>query len=96
MFENLRRNPTNLEQAIDTLADMIDDPSLDPDDMDKLIGQLERLAKVKKAIQPTSAISADAKLTAAAHIIGIAIIVGHERAHVVTSKAIGFVPKLLS
>lgn len=96
MFENLRRKPTNLDQAIDTLADMIDDPSLDPDDMDKLIGQLERLAKVKKAIQPTSTISADAKLAALAQVTTVAIIVGHERAHVVTSKAISFVPKLLS
>lgn len=94
MFETLRRKPTNLDKAIDNLADMIDDSSLTPDDMDAMIGQLERLAKVKSAIQPPSNLSSDAKLTAAAHILGIAMIVGHERAHVVTSKAIGFVQKL--
>lgn len=96
MFENFRRKPSNLDKAIDSLADLIDDNSLELEDRDKMIAQLERLAKVKKAIEPNNAISADAKLTATAHLLGIAMIVGHERAHVVTSKAIGFVPKLLS
>lgn len=94
MFENFRKKPTTLDKAIATCADMIDDPSLEPTDMDKLIAQLERLAKVKTALQPPSTLSADAKLTALAHVVGIGMIVGHERAHVVTSKAIGFVQKL--
>lgn len=37
--------------------------------------------------------SADAILTAATSLVGIAIIVGYEHAHAVTSKALGFVLK---
>lgn len=93
MFENLRRKPSAIDSIINLQLDMLDDNSLNPDDRDKMIAQLERLAKVSKDIRPARA-STDAKLTVAAHLIGIAMIVGHERAHVVTSKAIGFVQKL--
>ena len=39
-------------------------------------------------------VSPDALLAAGVNILGIMVIVGHERAHVVTSKALSFVGKL--
>lgn len=93
MFDTFRRKPTNLDKAIDTVADMIDDPSLDPSDMDAMITRLERLSKVRKATQPDSTLSADAKLGAFTSLATVAMIVGHERTHVITSKAIGLLQK---
>lgn len=93
MFENLRK-PSAIDKVINLQLDMLDDNSLVPDDRDKMIAQLERLAKVKKAVKSDRP-SADTVLTVSAHLLGIAMIVGHERAHVITSKSIGFVKKLV-
>lgn len=39
-------------------------------------------------------VSPDVMVTAGANLLGVLVIVGHERAHVVTSKALAFVMKL--
>lgn len=58
-----------------------------------MVAQLTALYKLKEQDAP-KLISADTKATIAANLIGIAMILGHEQAHVVTSKALSFVTKL--
>lgn len=40
-------------------------------------------------------VSPDTLATIGANLLGIGIIVGHERTHIVTSKALGFIRKLV-
>lgn len=53
---------------------------------------LKTLYELRNPIPPQF-ISPDVALTVVANLVGIMIIVGHERAHVVTSKALNFVMK---
>lgn len=52
--------------------------------------ELKRLEaeKMKKELRRRWNVSADTVVLAAANLVGILVIVGHERAHVVTSKAL--------
>lgn len=59
----------------------------------KMVELLTSLMKSRNETAP-SRMSADVKATIAANIAGIVILVTHERAHVVTSKALGFIQKL--
>jgi hypothetical protein len=89
------REVTRLEETIDRLhSDM---QTVDPD-TDKYAAMADNLTKLYKLrehdIAPSWKPSPDVVLTVFANLAGIAMIVGHERAHVVTSKAISFVGKL--
>lgn len=57
------------------------------------LARYETLRALKAEIQPKR-VSPDTLLLAAANIFGILLIVGHERANIVTSKALSFVKKL--
>ena len=94
MFETLRK-PNALKKVIDLQLDMLDDNSLTLEDRDKMIDQLERLAKVKnETTHRPSLPSADTMVSVIGHLIGIKMIVNYERENIVTSKAISFVQKL--
>lgn len=92
MFNRKQPDPTPLDDAIaDVYADL---RGLDPHTKEyakamKALMQLESL-KPKKIQAP----SADTMIIAGANILGIGMIVGHERLSVITSKAINFVLKL--
>lgn len=86
---------TGLEETIDRLfADMqAEDPYSEK--YSEMADNLTKLIKLREHdIVPSWKPSPDVVLTVFAHLAGIAIIVGHERAHVVTSKALSFVTKL--
>lgn len=89
-------NPKNdpnrpaLEAAI---ADALVNLSPHDDDYDKKVKSLERLYKLKE-IDPPKTVSPDTILLVLGNVVGIAMIVGYERANVVTSKAIAFIMKL--
>lgn len=57
----------------------------------------ERLSKLEKlkseTTRPFPVPSADTALMALTHLIGIYLIIRHEDVNVITSKAMGFVPK---
>lgn len=57
----------------------------------KMVELLTKLYAQRETAKP---MSADVKATIAANLAGILILVHHEKAHVITSKAIGFVQKL--
>lgn len=56
--------------------------------------QLVKLYAQKKEI-PSNRVSADTLLTVTGNLLGVVIIVGHERANVITSKALTFVTKAI-
>jgi hypothetical protein len=67
-------------------------------DSDKYGATLERLSKLQKIRQEEKPdrVSSDTIAAVAANLIGIAIIIKHENVNVITSKALGFIPKLRS
>lgn len=86
--------PSALEDAIDRL--LVEMNSTDPvtDEYGKLVERLDKLHKMKVAEKDNGRrVSADAMLTVGANLAGIVLILGFERAHIITSKALGFVLK---
>lgn len=90
---------TGLEKEIDeVLAQMHHCDSVDSDEYANMSVQLEKLYKLKEIDQKAMIhknVSADTAVKTAGTLLGIILIVGHERAHVVTSKALTLIPKIL-
>ena len=58
----------------------------------KMVKQLEKLYKMRKADKPES-VSRDTMAIIIGNLIGIVIIVGYERTNIVTSRALNFITK---
>lgn len=95
MFNRSKQTPepTGLEKAITDVHRQMIALSADDDEYAKMADNLTKLYKLREHDAPRR-ISPDTLATITANLAGIALIVGHERAHVVTSKALGFVLKL--
>jgi len=92
MFARKKPEKTRLDQAIDyLLARLVEDD--DPEDTAKTVDQLAKLYKMKELDAPKH-VSPDTLLLVAGSLAGIVLIIGYERANVVTSKALAFVLKL--
>lgn len=92
---NWRYTPekTRLEKARDDALLVLD--NLDPTDADytKTMKHVETLSNLIAA-ERRELLSPNTVILALANIGGIALIVGHERVNIVTSKALSFVGKL--
>lgn len=64
------------------------------DEYTKGVDQLTKLYAARDSLKEKPRWSLDALVPAFVNLLGIGMILGHERAHVVTSKALSFVPKL--
>lgn len=87
-----RDKRTNLEKEIDRVlaeASFMDPKSKEYAD---IADNVERLYKAKSFEKSTS-ISPDTLAVVAGNLLGIALILGYEQSHVITSKALGFVLK---
>ena len=82
-----------LDDAIISLMREMDTFTGDTPEYARLSEQLDKLYKIKDNNRPDS-VKADTLALIAGNLAGILMIVGHERANVVTSKAISFVSKL--
>lgn len=82
-----------LQKTIDDLIQSMAQHPCDSEEYAKMVDHLSELYSLKEANTPKP-ISRDTLATIGANLLGIVMIVGHERAHVVTSKAITFVKKL--
>lgn len=90
MFTNRNAEDIKLQAAIDRIyANMADDTPY-TESYSVMADQLIKLYSLKED-NSKSRFSSDALLAVIGNILGIGIIVGHERAHVVTSKALAFV-----
>jgi hypothetical protein len=93
MFTRKLQPRSKLDEAIDDLLDRMLSGSFEPDKYAKMVDQLVKLYKLKE-IETPRRVSPDTLAMIAGNIIGIVLILGHERANVITSKAIGFVLRL--
>lgn len=81
-----RHDDPRLEEAIACVTQTIIDRKHDTEQIEQLSLVLERLTKMR-----ASRISPDTIATVSANLAGIIMILTHERAHVIASKALGFV-----
>lgn len=86
------REDTPLEKAIDKVLTEMSAVHSDSDDHTKMVASLEKLYKLKEIDAPKR-VSPDTLALIGGNIVGILLIIGHEKANVVTSKALSFVLK---
>lgn len=84
---------TLLDQAIDELFAELKGHDANTDEFDKITTQIEKLYKVKSSLKDENRMSKDALIAVIGNLAGIVMILGYERANVVTSKALSFVLK---
>lgn len=88
-----KREKTGIEMAIDSVLAKMKGVEPTSQEYVKMVEQLSKLHKLKEDEKP-SRVSPDTIVVAGANLLGVLIIVGHERAHVVTSRAKDFMLKL--
>jgi hypothetical protein len=94
MLKKNKDKPSAIDEAIDRVLETMKETEPDSDEYGFLIARLDKLHSIKIAEKVNqNRVSADAVVTIAANLFGIILILGFERAHVVTSKALGFVMK---
>lgn len=94
MFNNTAdNNPTRLDTAIDRILEKMEALEPDSNEFHVLSEQLSRLYDCRPETKPAPQISPDTLLIIAGNLAGIILILSFEHAHVVTSKALGFVIK---
>lgn len=93
MFSKHNAEDKQLQNAIDRLYTGMADYNPFTAEYSAMADQLIKLYALKEDTSK-SRISSDALLAVVGNLVGIGIIVGHERAHVVTSKALAFAGKL--
>lgn len=86
-------NNSALEEAIDAVFSDMTHHRSDDDAYSRSVDQLTKLYKLKE-INPPKQISPDTLVIVVGNLLGIILIVGHERMNVVTSKALNFILKL--
>lgn len=80
-------NVQGLETAIDTLISEMASHDGDSEEYTKMTDNLETLYKLKAETQPDR-VKLDTIAIVAGNLLGIIIIVGFEKSHVMTSKAL--------
>lgn len=83
---------TKLEREIDSVIETLSDMDKDSDEYAAIVDNLEKLIKAKSCEKDKS-ISYDTIAIIAGNLLGIALILGYEKANVITTKALGFVIK---
>ena len=86
-------NKAGLEKAIERVLSEMDNEMPESEKYAQMVSQLQKLHEMK-TVESKPRVSPEAALTIGANLLGILMIVGHERTHIVTSKALGFVLKL--
>lgn len=88
-----RKETTQLQETIATLQRVLDEETVEPSERPKLVDQLIQLHRLQNE-SSRGKVSADTLAAIAANLAGILIIVKHEQANVIASKALAFVTKL--
>lgn len=86
-------NDSALNEAIDAIFSDLSHHRSDEEEYARSVDQLTKLYKLKE-VNPPRQVSPDTLAIVAGNLIGIILIVGHERMNVVTSKALNFLLKL--
>jgi len=94
MFTKEPTEKSGLEKAIDSLLNEMNSVNADSTEYVTMADQLVKLYNLK-TLDEKKRVDPNQLILVAGHLIGITMIVGHERANVITSKAVNFVTKLL-
>lgn len=89
----LRKETTQLQETIASLQLSLNDLVLEPSERAKVADQLIQLHTIQEKTT-RGKVSAETWATIAGNLAGILIIVKHEQANVIASKALAFVTKL--
>lgn len=81
----------NLDNEINSLLETMDKTDKESADYTSMVVSLSKLYELRH----TSRISKDTLATIGANLAGILVVLNHERAHVIASKAFGFVKKVV-
>lgn len=92
-FNKKKNETTNLQALIDTTQSQMEAHESDSKEYGAMLTQLEKLYRLQSLETTGFKISPDVLVTVVANLLGIFLILGHERLHVVTSKAVNFVVK---
>ncbi|WNM72417.1 hypothetical protein SEA_MOSSY_38 [Gordonia phage Mossy] len=90
-------NSTGVSDAIDELLKEMHEQDKDSDIYNEMVTQLTKLYSLKEVdhkVDSPGRISMDTMAIIAANVVGIAMIVMHERENVITSKALPLLMKL--
>lgn len=94
MFTHTNQNEALLEENIEAvLKELKNNDTPGSESYAETVDQLTKLYAIKHENRARR-VSPDTMATIAAHLIGIGFIVGYERTHIITSKALGFVKKV--
>lgn len=91
MFKREDPIETEIDKEIFQLLVLAREENGYTDNYKSIINQVSKL----KELRTTDKISKEAWLTVGTHLAGIAIILSHERTHVIASKAFGFLKKIV-
>lgn len=89
---NRPRPKTALQKEIDRTLVQLKSHSPTTEEYGTIVDRLVKLYQMNEKDQPSS-VSPDTMILVAANLLGIALIIRHEHANVITSKALGFVQK---
>lgn len=81
-----------LDAAIDRVLHEMENTNGDSEEYSRLTDQLSKLYKIKRE-DPKDRVSKDTLAVVAGNLLGIVVIVNHERLNVITTKALNFVLK---
>jgi hypothetical protein len=85
---------TNLEKEIDSVLEYIESMTPGSDEYSKIVVNLEKLYKAREGLKSGQRrISPDTVAIIVGNLLGIALILGYEKADIITTKALGFVLK---
>ncbi|HET9785578.1 MAG TPA: hypothetical protein VFP47_00505 [Pyrinomonadaceae bacterium] len=92
MFITRKSEDQGLQKVIDAHLDSMVDEDPGSVEYARKVEQLTKLYSLKEKTSERR-VSPDTLAIVAGNLAGILLIVGHEKAHVVTSKALGFILK---
>lgn len=93
MFINRPKQKSGLDEAIEEALNELKTHEIDTARYSAAVDQVAKLYKIKTENQPDR-LKKDTLAIVAGNLLGILVIVSHERAHIVTSKALSFVQKV--
>lgn len=86
------KNIAGIETVIGLLTEELEKATPGTDQYSKILEQLERLNKIAST-RKDDPVSRNGLIAVFGNLVGIGLILNHERLHVVTSKAVNFVGK---
>lgn len=92
MFRKKTADQLKLNQEIERVLDELKTEKPNTSTYTAASANLEKLYKMKSADKQNN-LKADTVVTVVANLLGIGMILGYERAHVLTSKALGLIIK---